>query len=186
MEKKGIELLEKPQPLITEKAAAATAQTFGVPLILLIQAVFLILLGFNFKLHRDIKALSASVADKEGVLAQAQDLENLFLTTQRKLDTIASVRSTLCYPCAFRVLTGVTPALVDINSISLEAEKLTLAADTSHGASFALFVSNLIQEEAIDKAAITSGNLSAEGKFAFTMELVLNKEKVNLRVLTSP
>lgn len=179
MEKKGIELLKKAPPSKLKKAAATITKVVGIPLIIGIQIIFLALIGFYFKLNRDLTALSASVAEKEAALTQAEELETLLRATQNKLKVIATVKEALCYPCVLETLEEITPALISFTTASLEEEKFSFAAETFHGPSFALFVANLLGEEAVKEAAITSGSLGEEGRFSFTMELLFSKEKVN-------
>lgn len=179
MEKRGIEFLKRAPPSKLKKTATTMAKVVGIPLIIGVQAIFLALLGFYFKLNRDFAVLSVSVAEKESALAQAEELEALLRSTQSKLETIATVKEALCYPCALKTLEEVTPALINLTTASLEKEKFSFAAETFHGPSFALFVVNLLEEEAVKEAAITSGDLSEEGRFTFTMELFLDKGKIN-------
>lgn len=178
MEKKGIELLEKAPPSKLREAVASAAKAVGIPIAIGIQAIFLTFFGLYFKLNQDLTVLSASVAEKEKVLAQAGELEVLLRKTQSKLDTIATVKEAFCYPCALKILEETTPALITFTTASLEGEKFSLAAETFHGPSFALFVANLLEEEAIKEVAITSGSLSGEGRFNFTLELLFSKEGV--------
>lgn len=173
--KRGIEFLPKAPPTRLEKAVTLMAKTAGIPLIIGIQIIFLALLGLHLKLEHDLATLAVSVAEKEERLAQAEELENLFRATQSKLETIATVKEGLCYSCALKTLNQVTPPLISFTTFTLEGEKSSFAAETSHGPSFALFVANLIEEKAIKEAAITSGSLSREGRFAFAMELLFDK-----------
>lgn len=177
MEKKGIELLKRAPPSKLKEAASTAIKVVGIPLGIGIQIIFLTLLGFYLKLNQDLSALSASVTEKETVLAQAAELEALLRKTQSKLEVVATVKGAFCYPCAWEILEKNTPALVEFTTASLEKEKFSLAAETFHGPSFALFIANLLGEEAIKEVAITSGSLSKEGRFNFTLELLFSKEE---------
>ncbi|PIS12540.1 hypothetical protein COT70_00305 [candidate division WWE3 bacterium CG09_land_8_20_14_0_10_47_33] len=178
MEKKGIELLEKAPPSKLKQTIVATTKKVGLPLAIAIQLIFLTLLGFYFKLNWDLNALSASIDEKETVLEQGKELETLFRRTQNKLETIAAVKEDFCYPCALKILGKITPALVNFNTVIIEGEKLSIVAETFHGPSLALFVANLLEEKAIKEVVITSGSLSEDGRFNFTMELWFNKAEV--------
>lgn len=175
---KRIEFLPKVSPPKKERVTAAIAKTVGIPLIILIQIVFLAFLGFYLKLNQDLTNLSASISRKEKVLAQAKEVEDLLRSTQSKLQMIATVKEGFCYSCALQVLKEVTPPKIVLTTISFTGERLSFTAETAHGPSFALFVANLFEEESIKEAAITSGSLGHEGRFTLAMELLFDKEKV--------
>jgi len=175
---KGIEFLPKVKPPTAEKIATTVVKTVGVPFIILTQIIFLTLLGLHLKLNQDLTTLSASISKQETDLAQAEEIEDLLRSTQSKLQMIATVKEELCYSCALRTFEKITPPRIILTEASLTEEGLSFAAETTHGPSFALLMVNLLEEEAIKEAAITSGSLGKEKLFTFTIELLFNKEKV--------
>jgi len=183
-ETEGIELLPEVPPAVSEKVLAGLIKA-AVPIAVGVQLLFLLLLGLNLKLDQDLTTLAASVAEKEMALADGEELEDDFRSTQAKLETIAAVKDELCYSCVIQALEEITPPLVTVTTADLTADwshggngRIALAAKTSHGQSFILFVTNLLNEEAIKEAAITSGNLNKEGYFIFSMELLFDKSLV--------
>lgn len=179
MERRGIELLPISPPTGRSKIVSFWARTIGIPLILGLQLVFLGAFAFRAKLELDLRVLSSSVKEKEQTLAASTDLEEIFRSTQLKLETIHEVKQKLCYSCTIRKLNEIKPAAVVLTSHSFENEKLSLTAETPPGVFFGSFVSNIVQEKGVQEAALTSGSLNREGNFIFTMELVLDKD--NLR-----
>ncbi len=173
-----IELLPKKPPPKAKAVVVSVARLIGIPFIILIQTIFLILLGFHLKLEQDLTTLSSSIGRKEGVLAQAAETETLFRSTQSKLEIIATIREGFCYSCAFKVIKRITPPLVTLTGASLKEESLSFTADTPQGLAFARFVTNLLEEESVEEAAITSGILNEKEQLTFTMELSFNKEKL--------
>lgn len=178
MEKQGIELLSKPAPSEKSTVISFWAKTVGVSLIIGLQLLFLGIFTFRIKLEADLRTLVASVEEKEAILSQSEEFERAFRNTQKRLDLIDKSQLELRYSHTVKKLKTLTPSGVTITSISLEKEALALSAETLKGTSFATFVAKILEEEAIQEASITSGNLDKEGKFAFTMELSLNKDKL--------
>jgi len=173
-----IELLSPSAPTGKTKLISFWARTAGIPLILFLQLAFLGIFAFRAKLETDLVKLSASVAEKEKVVAEARDFEQTFLRTQRKLEQIRLARKGLCVSCAIETLNKIKPAAVTFTAVILEGEKLQLIAETPQGLSFANFVANILKEEGIREALLTSGNLNRDGDFVFAMQLVLDKEKL--------
>jgi len=132
----------------------------------------------RLKLEADLHRLAASIADKEKVVAAASDFDQTFRRAQLKLEQVAEVRAELCVSCAFETLKRIQPAGIAFTSTRLEGEVLELTAETPRGAAFATFVANILKEEGIREALITSGALNRDGDFVFTMKLVLDKEKI--------
>lgn len=178
MEKQGIELLSKPAPSEKSTVISFWAKTVGVSLIIGLQLLFLGIFTFRIKLEADLRTLAASVEEKEAILSQSEEFERAFRNTQKRLDLIDKSQLELRYSHTVKKLKTLTPSGVTITSISLEKEALALSAETLKGTSFTTFVAKILEEEAIQEASITSGNLDKEGKFAFTMELSLNKDKL--------
>lgn len=178
MEKQGIELLSKPAPSEKSTVISFWAKTVGVSLIIGLQLLFLGIFTFRIKLEADLRTLVASVEEKEAILSQSEEFERAFRNTQKRLDLIDKSQLELRYSHTVKKLKTLTPSGVTITSISLEKEALALSAETLKGTSFTTFVAKILEEEAIQEASITSGNLDKEGKFAFTMELSLNKDKL--------
>lgn len=178
MKKRGVELLPEIKPTRRGKALALWTQKAAVPFITGIQIVFLLLLILQLPLRYGLTTLSASVEEKEMLLEYSSETELLHRTTQTKLAKIAEVKTTLCYSCALKKVEAITPSAISLTSLSVEEEKITLAAETYQGLLFATYLSNIIEEEAIEAAAITSGSLGSEGVFSFTMELYFDKKKL--------
>ncbi|HLD96585.1 MAG TPA: hypothetical protein VI794_02635 [Patescibacteria group bacterium] len=176
--KEGIELLSPLTKTGKAKVISFWARTAGIPLIIILQLAFLGIFAFRAKLGMDLQKLALSVGEKEKVVADAADFEQTFRKTQRKLGQIALVRDGLCVSCAIETLNRIKPAAVVLNTLSLEGEKMQLIAETPQGLTFATFVANIIKEEGIREALITSGSLNREGNFVFTMELVLDKDNI--------
>ena len=118
------------------------------------------------------------MAEKEKVVAEASDFEQTFLRTQRKLEQIRLVRKGLCVSCAIETLNRIKPPAVTLITVVFEGEKLQLIAETPQGLSFANFVANILKEEGVREALLTSGNLNRDGDFVFAMQLGLDKEKL--------
>jgi len=178
MERQGIELLPKPTPSGKSVVISFWAKTVGTSLIIGLQLLFLVIFTFRAKLEADLRTLAVSVEEKEAILSQSEEFERAFRNTQKRLELIDKSQLELCYSYTIKKLETLTPSGVTITSISLEKEALVLSAETLKGISFATFVAKIIEEEAIQEASITSGNLDKEGKFAFIMELGLNKDKL--------
>ncbi len=178
MESRGIELLSPSAPTGRSKIVSFWARTVGIPLILILQLAFLGILAFRVKLELDLHTLSASTGEKEAVLTESAEFENIFRKTQLKLETIEAAKQELCYSCTLQKLDVLKPPPVTITNLSLENEKLTITAETPQGTSFGTFAANIIEEDWIREAAVTSGSLNREGNFVFTMELAVEKEKV--------
>lgn len=176
--KRGIELLPKIKPTRGEKALTLWTQKVGVPFIVGIQLIFLLLLGLQLPLRYGLTTLLASVKEKEILLEYASETETLYRATQTKLAKIAEVKTTLCYSCAVKKVEAITPSAISLTSLTAEEEKITLTAETFQGLLFATYLSNIIKEEAIQAAAITSGSLSPEGLFSFTIELYFDKKEL--------
>jgi len=68
-----IELLSPSAPTGKTKLISFWARTAGIPLILFLQLAFLGIFAFRAKLETDLVKLSASVAEKEKVVAEARD-----------------------------------------------------------------------------------------------------------------
>lgn len=178
MESRGIELLPTAPPTGRSKIVSFWARTVGIPLIIVLQLTFLVIFAFRVKLELDLRSLSTSVGEKEAVLAQSADFEETFRRTQLKLETVTEVRQKLCYSCTVRTLNEIKPAVVTITNLSIEDEKLALVAETPPGTSFGLFIANIVKEEGIREAAVTSGRVNRLGNFVFTIELALNRESL--------
>jgi len=178
METQGIELLPTSPPTGRNKIISFWARTVGIPLVVALQLLFLATLAFRIKLELDLRALSASVEEKEAVLAESAGFEEIFRRTQLKLETIATIKQKLCYSCTIQTLDAIKPPLVSLTSLNLEKEKLVLTAETPPGPSFGIFVANILKEPGIKEAAITSGSRTREGDFVFTAELALDREKL--------
>ena len=176
--KESIELLPPLTKTGKAKVISFWARTAGIPLIIILQLTFLGVFAFRAKLGMDLLKLSTSVVEKEKIVADAADFEQTFRKTQRKLEQIAQVGNELCVSCAIETLNKIKPAAVVLNTLSLEGEKIQLIAETPQGLTFATFVANIIEEEGIREALITSGSLNREGNFVFTMELVMDKDKI--------
>ncbi|MEX1061576.1 MAG: hypothetical protein WEC39_00455 [Patescibacteria group bacterium] len=170
----GIELLPALPSVGRAGALTFWARAVGIPLILILQLISLSVLAFRFKVEGDLKDLSASVAQKEAVLAQSQELENFLLDTQARLNLVKQVNATLCYSCSLTAVSALAPASVKINSFILENEQIELSAQAARGSGFATFVANILGEKIIKEAAITSGGLDRTGNFIFAMELALD------------
>lgn len=173
-----IELLPSPTATGRSELISFWARAAGIPLIIILQLAFLGIFAFRMKLGMDLQKLSGSIAEKEQVLAEASDFEQTFLKTQRKLEQIAEIQAELCVSCAIETLNKIKPAAVVLTTTNLEGEKLQLVAETPQGLTFATFVANILKEEGIREALITSGSLNREGDFVFTIELGLDKEKL--------
>lgn len=176
--RRRIELLSPSTPTGRAKLISFWARTVGIPLIIVLQLVFLGIFAMRVKLEADLRQLSASVADKERVVAEAHDFEQTFRHTQIKLDQVAKIRAELCVSCALETLNKIKPAEITFTTTRLEGEKFELIAETPKGLSFAAFVANILEEGGIREALLTSGSLNREGNFVFTMELVLDKDKI--------
>ncbi|OGC38247.1 hypothetical protein A2V54_03325 [candidate division WWE3 bacterium RBG_19FT_COMBO_53_11] len=177
-ERPGIELLSPTTSTGKSKLISFWARTIGIPLIIVLQLSFLGIFAFRAKLETDLRKLSASVAEKEKVVAEASDFEQTFLRTQRKLEQIRLVRKGLCVSCAIETLNRIKPPAVTLITVVFEGEKLQLIAETPQGLSFANFVANILKEEGVREALLTSGNLNRDGDFVFAMQLGLDKEKL--------
>ncbi|NIT03747.1 hypothetical protein GTO10_02325 [Candidatus Saccharibacteria bacterium] len=171
----AIELLPKAPPSGRSAAVLFWARGLGIPLIIALQLIFFGILAFRVKLELDLRSLATTVQEKEAVLAQTEEFENTFLDMQKRLELISRSKLELCHSCAIRTLENLTPQGVILTGISLEGTKLELSAQTSKGGDFASFVANILEDEAVAEAAILTGGLDAEGKFIFTMELILEK-----------
>ncbi|MEX0888130.1 MAG: hypothetical protein WD940_00635 [Patescibacteria group bacterium] len=176
--RRRIELLPPPAQTGKVKLISFWARTVGIPLIIGLQIVFLGIFALRAKLELDLRRLTASIAEKEAVVTEAQDFEQTFRRTQIKLDQIAKVQAELCVSCAMETLNKIKPAGIVFTTARLEGEKLELIAETPQGISFAAFVANILEEEGINEALLTSGSLNRGGNFVFTMELVLDKDKI--------
>ncbi|KRT67778.1 MAG: hypothetical protein XU08_C0001G0188 [candidate division WWE3 bacterium CSP1-7] len=176
--KESIELLPPLTKTGKAKVISFWARTAGIPLIIILQLTFLGIFSFRAKLGMDLLKLSTSVVEKEKIVADAADFEQTFRKTQRKLEQIAQVGNGLCVSCTIETLNKIKPAAVILNTLSLEGEKIQLIAETPQGLTFATFVTNIIKDEGIREALITSGSLNREGNFVFTMELVMDKDKI--------
>ena len=176
--KESIELLPPLTKTGKVKVISFWARTAGIPLIIILQLTFLGIFSFRAKLGMDLLKLSTSVVEKEKIVADAADFEQTFRKTQRKLEQIAQVGNGLCVSCTIETLNKIKPAAVILNTLSLEGEKIQLIAETPQGLTFATFVTNIIKDEGIREALITSGSLNREGNFVFTMELVMDKDKI--------
>jgi len=170
----GIELLPAPVSAGRTGALSFWARAVGIPLILILQFVSLSVLAFRFKVEQDLKSLSSSVAQKEAVLEQSQELENFLLDTQARLNLVKQVQQTLCSSCAITKVSSLAPSQVQITSFILESNQIELSAQAARGGGFAAFVANILDEEIIKEAAITSGGLDRTGSFIFAMELTLD------------
>ncbi len=178
MESRGIELLPASPATGRSKVISFWARTAGILLIIFLQLAFLAIFAFRVKLETDLKKLSASLAEKEKVVAEASDFEETFRRTQLKLEKIAQVRQELCYSCTIQKLGEIKPAEIVITNLKLEGEKVEVVAETPPGTSFAVFVANIFKEKGILEAALTSGVLNQEGNFVFTLELALDKKEL--------
>lgn len=178
MAKLGIELLPPFIPTGREKIISFWARTIGIPLIIGLQLLFLGLFAFRVKLEIDLRQLAAAVGEKETTQAQAALFEKLFRNTQTKLESIAQSKEELCASCTFEKIYSIKPVLVDITTLALQKEKLNLSAATPQGTSFALFITRILEEDWIRGASLVSGSLNQEGNFSFTLELVIDKEKL--------
>lgn len=176
--RRGIELLPPSAPTGKARLISFWARTIGIPLIIFLQLVFIGIFGLRVKLEMDLRQLSASVAEKEKIVAAASDFEQTFRHAQLKLEQVERVRAGLCVSCAFEVLNKIKPAEITFNTTRLEGEKFELVAETPKGSSFANFVANVLKEDGIREALLTSGSLNREGNFVFTMEFVLDKDKI--------
>jgi len=176
--KPGIELLSTSTPTGKSRAISFWARTAGIPLIIFLQLAFLSIFAFRAKLEMDLKSLTASLAEKEKIVAGASEFEEDFRQAQLKLEKITQVRQELCYSCAIEKLSEIKPAGVIIINRKLEGNKLEIVAESPQGASFPAFVANIFTEKAIRQASLTSGALSREGRFVFTLELTLDKEEL--------
>lgn len=177
-EARGIELLPPPTPTGRSKLIAFWARTIGIPLIIGLQLLFLGLFAFRIGLERDLRLLAASVEEKEETLAEAAFSEESFREAQLRLETIERIKKGLCYSCAIKKVEELKPDEITLATILLEGGKLSFSAQTPKGTSFAAFAAEILDEEAIREASITSGILDQEGNFTFTMELVLDEEKI--------
>lgn len=181
MEIKGIELL--PKPVSTGRTAAISfwARAVGIPLIIILQLLFLSVLAFRIKLEVDLSVLAESVAQKERILEQSAEFARAFLETQDRLALLRQVSHEICSACAFQTVEGLAPAGVEITSLILREEQAEVSARAAQGAPFAAFVANILEEEAVRRAAIVSGGLDQSGNFVFAIELTLDREEVGTR-----
>jgi len=181
MEIKGIELL--PKPVSTGRTAALSfwARAVGIPLVIILQLIFLSVLAFRVKIESDLSVLAESAAQKEEILEHSAGFEQAFLDTQDRLDLRRQISGKICYACADAQVKALAPAGVEITSLLIENDRTELSARAAQGAPFAVFVGNILKEDAVRSAAIVSGGLDRSGNFVFAMELTLDSGKVGTR-----
>ncbi len=178
MESTGIELLPKTPPSGRSRIIEFWGKTIGIPLIIVLQLLSLGMFAFRAKLETDLRNLYPSIEDKEEVVAQSLEFEEVFLDTQQRLNLIAKSKLELCYSCAIKKLEALAPSEVTLTQIKISGTAVEISAKTPKGISFAAFIANILEEDAIKEALLTSGNLNQDGEFLFALNLTLDKTKL--------
>lgn len=178
MERKEIELIPQAAPGGRGAVLSFWAKAVGIPLIAILQLLFLSVFAFRLKIELDLRSLAASVDEKEAILEQSADFETAFRDTQARLNLIAATEQEFCYSCAIQKINALTPIDVALTSVTLSAQTASVSAEAPQGIAFASFVANILEEDTVQEASITSGAIDQDGNFVFSLELTLDREKL--------